>query len=481
MKRMSLIALHAATAVAWTALPLASPANAQRIDRLSPEVLEYVSVRDTVVAFTNVRLVDGTGGPARAGQTVVVAAGRIAAVGAGSAVTVPPRARVLDLAGHTLIPGLVGLHNHTYYAFGGRSVQMSFAGPRLNLGGGVTTIRTAGAQHPYAELNMKRAIDLGRIPGPRMHASGPYINGDVSAGSSQTPLRTAEDARRVARYWAEEGASWLKASGSISRVALGAAIDEAHKHGMRVTGHLCSVSFREAAALGIDNLEHGLITNSDYVRDKKPDVCPPENMRVQVDVDIEGDDVAATFRDLIAHRVAVTSTLSVYELFVPTRAPLDPRVLPALSPEARSELDKSRRELSANPAFQVPPLLFQKMMQWERAFVRAGGLLAAGVDPWGNGSLPGYGDQRNYELLVEAGFAGEEAVRIMTLNGARVLGEDSLYGSIEVGKLADLVILRGDPVRTPADIRNVVHVFKDGVGYDPAKLVRSVDGQVGIR
>jgi imidazolonepropionase-like amidohydrolase len=481
MKLESRIARCTAAAIVLGALPLAGSANAQRVDRLSPEVLEYVSVRDTVVALTNVRLVDGTGSPARNGQTVLIAGGRIAAVGAGASVTIPAHARVIDLGGHTLIPGLVGLHNHTYYAFGGRSVQMSFAGPRLNLGGGVTTIRTAGAQHPYAELNMKRGIDAGRIPGPRMHASGPYINGDVSPVSSQTPLRTTDDARRVARYWAEEGATWLKASGSISRDALGAAIDEAHKHGMRVTGHLCSVTFREAAALGIDNLEHGLITNSDYVKNKKPDVCPPENMRVQVDVDIAGDDVAATFRDLIAHRVAVTSTLSVYELFVPTRAPLDPRVLPALSPEARSELEKSRRELSANPAFQVPSLLFQKMMQWERAFVRAGGLLAAGVDPWGNGSLPGYGDQRNYELLVEAGFTGEEAVRIMTLNGARVLGEDTLYGSIEAGKLADLVVVRGDPVRTPSDIRNVVLVFKDGVGYDPVKLLRSVDGQVGIR
>ena len=238
---------------------------------------------------------------------------------------------------------------------------------------------------------------------------------------------------------------------------------------------------REAAALGIDNLEHGLITNSDYIANKRPDVCPPENMRAQVDVDLDGDEVKATYRDLIAHDVVVTSTLSVYELFVPERAPLDPRVMDALAPEAKQALDDFRRELLAGGGLVVPTRLFDKMMKWEYAFVRAGGKLAAGVDPWGNGSLPGYGDQRNYELLVEAGFSPEEAVRIMSLNGAALLKEDHLYGSVEPGKLADLVVIRGNPVATPGDIRNVAMVFRDGVGYDPEKLVADVRGQVGIR
>ncbi len=457
------------------------PVAAQEIQQLSPQVLRYVTVPERIVALVNARVIDGTGAPAVDGRTVLLRDGRIAAVGPSAAVPVPAGARVVDVAGHTVIPGIVGLHNHTYYAFGGRSVQMSFTGPRLYLAGGVTTIRTAGAQHPYAELNMKRAIEAGQEPGPRVHASGPYLNGPGGPGANSPPLMTEADARRVVAYWSEEGVTWLKASGSITRAVLGAAIDEAHRRGMGFTGHLCSVTFREAAALGIDNLEHGLITNSDYVRDKRPDACPPENMRAQVDVDIMGEDVKATFRDLIANGVSVTSTLSVYELFVRERAPLDPRVLDALAPEARQALDADRAALMSTTQFSVPLLLFQKMMQWEREFVRAGGLLAAGVDPWGNGSLPGYGDQRNYEILVEAGFSAEEAIRIMTLNGAKVLREDSLYGSIEPGKRADLVVLRGDPVASPADIRNVTLVFRDGVGYDPARLIADVRGQVGIR
>ncbi|MGI9182078.1 MAG: amidohydrolase family protein [Longimicrobiaceae bacterium] len=448
---------------------------------LSPAVREFVSVDAPAVALTHVRVVDGTGAPPADGQTVLIENGRIAAVGATGRVRVPRGARVIELRGHTVIPGIVGMHNHTYYAYGGRSVQMWYTGPRLYLANGVTTIRTAGAQHPYAELNMKRGVEDGLVPGPRVHASGPYLTGLVGPGTPSHSLITEEDARRVVAYWAEEGATWLKASSTITRAVLGAAIDEAHQRGIRFTGHLCSVTFREAAALGIDNLEHGLITNSDHIPEKQPDVCPPDNMIRQVDVDLDGEEVQATYRDLIARNVAITSTLSVYEGFVPDRAPSDPRVQAALAPEAREALTQFRQDLQQGRGLVVPLRLLEKMMRWEREFVRRGGMLVAGVDPWGTGSLPGYGDQRNYELLVEAGFTPVEAIRVMTLNGAKLLREDHLYGSIEPGKLADLAILRGDPVRTPAEIRNVVLVFKDGIGYDSAKLIESVNGQVGIR
>jgi imidazolonepropionase-like amidohydrolase len=126
--------------------------------------------------------------------------------------------------------------------------------------------------------------------------------------------------------------------------------------------------------------------------------------------------------------------------------------------------------------------VFRKAQEFEVAFVRAGGLLAAGVDPTGNGgALPGFGDQRNYELLIEAGFAPVEAIRILTANGAKVLGIDDRLGTIAAGKIADLVVIKGDPIAQPAEIRNVVTVFKDGVGYDSAKLVESVKGVVGVR
>ncbi|MGH7465655.1 MAG: amidohydrolase family protein, partial [Longimicrobiales bacterium] len=200
------------------------------------------------------------------------------------------------------------------------------------------------------------------------------------------------------------------------------------------------------------------------------------------ELDIGSDAVHATLDDMVNNNVAMTSTLAVYELSVPGRPPLEQRMLDAMSPETRQEYLATRQRYIDNPQAGASPEVLAKAMQYEREFVKRGGLLAAGVDPTGNGgALPGFGDQRNLELLVEAGFTPVEALRIMTLNGAKVLGVDRDLGSIEVGKIADLVVVNGNPAAVPGDIRKVTHVFKDGVGYDPVKLIDSVRGAVGIR
>jgi cytosine/adenosine deaminase-related metal-dependent hydrolase len=126
--------------------------------------------------------------------------------------------------------------------------------------------------------------------------------------------------------------------------------------------------------------------------------------------------------------------------------------------------------------------LLKKEMAFEVAFARAGGLLLSGPDPTGNGGvLPGFGDLRGVELLVEAGFTPVEAIRIATANGARYLGQLDRIGTIEAGKRADLVVVSGDPATRIADIENTELVFKDGIAYDPAKLLGSVRGMVGTR
>ena len=441
---------------------------------------QYISVDAPVVALTHVRIVDGTGAAPVEDQTIIITNGRIDAVGPGASVRVPAGAKVLDLTGHTVIPGLVGLHDHTFYTTSARAVQSNSTAPLLYLGSGVTTVRTTGSYSPYNELNLKRQIDKG-WPGPRMFVTGPYLTGE-GAGGGMHMLLTEEDARRVVNYWADEGATWIKFYTTVSRNVMKAAIDEAHKRGVKVTGHLCSVSFREAVALGIDNLEHGLLTNTDYDPSKKPDLCPGGSEAKLASLDIQGPQVQQTIQDMVAAKVPMTSTLAVFELFVPNRPPLEQRTLDAMSPEVRTEYLTARARLSEPGSFAISPEVFKKSLQFEYAFVKAGGLLAAGVDPTGNGgALPGFGDQRNYELLLEAGFTPPEAIRILTLNGAKVLGIDDRTGSIAAGKLADLVVIQGDPIARPAEIRRVVTVFKEGVGYDSAKLISAVRGQVGIR
>ena len=468
--------------LAIVALVAAGSAAGQSTDSLPTAIQEVVRVTAPVVALTHVQLVDGTGAPPAADRTIVIEDGRIAAVGPAGEVEIPDGAEVLDLAGHTVIPGFVGLHDHTFYTTSGRRVQSTFSAPRLYLAGGVTTIRTTGSYHPYSELSLKRAIEAREAPGPRIHVTGPYLTGG-SGVSYMTQVSTPEDARRVVAYWADEGATWFKAYTEISRAELGAVIDEAHSRNLKVTGHLCSVSFREAVELGIDNLEHGFFTNTDYEPDKPADNCPTDFRQTLLTVDLDGPDVRRTFDAMIENGVAMTSTLAIYELIVPGRpSEIDPRVLAALAPEAEADYLRSREEITANADASQWPELFPRAQAFEKAFVEAGGLLAAGVDPTGiGGALAGFGDQRNYELLIEAGFTPVEAIRIMTLNGARVLGEEAEYGSIEVGKRAELAVIEGDPVARPVEIRNVRLVFKDGLGYDSARLIESVEGQVGIR
>ena len=463
-------------------LALACPilATAQQ-PQLSQGTREYVSVDAPVVALQNVRVVDGTGDAPAENQTIVIQNGRIIAVGPAASARVPAGARTIDLQGHTVIPGMFGLHDHTFYTTRGRSVQLQFTAPKLYLGSGVTTIRTTGGTSPYHEINMKRSIEAGREPGPRMHLTGPYVTG-IGSAPTMAQVGTPEDARRLVAYWAEEGVTWFKAYTAISRAALGAAIDEAHKRGLKFTGHLCSVSFREAVALGIDNLEHGLFTNSDYATGKEPDQCPNTLSQSVRDVDVAGPEVAQTIKEMVDNDVAMTSTLAVYELTYPDRPPLEDRVLEALAPEAREEYLAVRAQVKERASQSNVPKLFHNAQKFERAFVAAGGLLGAGVDPTGiGGALPGFGDQRNYELLIEAGFTPVQTIQIMTLNGAKILGVDEQLGSITTGKVADLVVIRGNPIANHGDIRNVVTVFKDGVGYDSAKLIEAVKGQVGIR
>ena len=440
----------------------------------------FIKVDAPVLALTHVRVIDGTGAAAREDQTLVVRDGSIAAVGNGASTAAPPGATVLDLSGRTIVPGLVMVHEHLYYTTGpGVYGQLGASFSRLYLAGGVTTMRTGGNVNGIMDINLARRIAAGELPGPDIDATAPYVNGPSTFLQMHT-IRTADEARRHVAYWADQGATSVKAYMQISRDALRAAVEEAHRRGMKVTGHLCSVTYSEAVDAGIDDLEHGFLAATDFVPDKQPDVCPGQGRGQQTiaALDVNGEPFKTLARKLVDRHVALTSTLTVFETLTPKR-PLPPG-LDVLVPQLKDVFQRAYDRAQQNEQ-SIYATLFPKAMALERAFARAGGLLIAGTDPTGAGGVvPGFSNQRQIELLVEEGFTPVEAISIATLNGAKYLGRDGRIGSVAPGKQADLVVVNGDPSKSIADIRRVETVFKRGVGYDPAKLIDSVKGQVGI-
>ena len=466
---------------------------AQTADVLEPEVRKYVRVSTSKVVLEHVRVIDGTGAPARADQTIAIEGGKITAIGPGADQQRSADVTVLDLRGYSVIPGIVGMHGHLYffarpnlqadgsYDGPGLGIPMSFSAPRLYLANGVTTMRTAGSVEPQTDVNLKQAIEKGVVPGPHLDVTGPYLGGPTLHAQV---LTGPQDARETVDFWVDHGVTSFKAYVNITRAELQAVITEAHKRGVKVLGHLCSVTYEEAAESGIDSLEHGFFVNTQLDPGKQPDKCSDSRGDYTLEhmSAAQADRLLAT---LIKDHVAITSTLPNTAFSVPSlnqdqdgKPPLTPAALAAMSTAAREAyfIDLKRNRANGKDLTR----LLHRDMELEHDFFARGGLLMAGSDPGGPfGSIPGFADHREIELLVEGGFTPVQAIQIATLNGAIFLGRQNQIGSISVGKNADLVVIRGDPAAHISDIENVEIVFKDGVGYDTRKLLDSVKGHYG--
>ncbi len=443
-----------------------------------------------VIALIHARMIDGTGSPALENQAVILDNGKIADLGPSSSVSVPPGARVLDLSGKTVFPGLVMLHEHLFTISPDSKpskillVEQPVSFPLLYLAAGVTTLRTAGSIDAQADLAIKRAIDSGQHPGPDMFLTAPYLESNPLTFSQMHALASPDEVRRAVDHGAAEGMTSFKAYIHLTPEELKAAIDEAHSKGLKITGHLCSVGFTEAADMGIDGLEHGLGVDTEFFPGKQPGVCPPDRAAEKdfdARVDVESPEVQRLIHHLVERHVAITSTMAVFEDATDNLQPMS-----ALEDrEMRALCFKSALIYRIIRKVVLPRIvmhhLMGKEMQFERDFVAAGGLLLAGSDPTGDGgTVAGYADQREIELLVKAGFTPVEAIHIATANGAEYLGQNDRIGTIAKGKQADLVVVTGDPSKNVSDIRSVNIVFRNGVGYSSAKLFQAVRGLVGV-
>lgn len=459
-------------------LLIAPQSNAQQF---TATVKQFISVNSDTVALTHAKIIDGTGGPSKTDQTILIIKGKIAKL--GNNISVPANAKTIDCSGKTIIPGMVMMHEHLFY--GERvapyylGLAMPFSFPRLYLAGGVTTMRTTGTVEPQTDLNIRNDINDGKIPGPNIDVTGPYIEQAGIPIPEMLYIKNPEEATKEVNYWADMGCTSFKLYMDLTRAEAKAAIEAAHKRGIKVTGHICSITYREAAELGIDNLEHGFLVSTDFVTGKKEDECAAQAGSLSLmGLDINSPAMKDLMKFLIEKNVAITSTLPVFEPYTGRE------VFPggggdAVVQPVRAVVEKGFHAAIGKDA--AAAALFKKEMAWEKQFVEMGGRLMAGVDPTGAGrTIPGYADQHTMELLVEAGFNFSQAVKICSLNAAQYLGREKEIGTIAEGKNADLILINGDPEKNIKDVRNTETVFKNGVGFDSKKLFDSVKGKVGL-
>ncbi|MBS1562837.1 MAG: amidohydrolase family protein [Bacteroidetes bacterium] len=449
----------------------------------SPQVRQYFSVKADTIAITDATVIDGTGSPAKPHQTLIIINGRISKTGDAKSITPPPGARLVNGTGKTLVPGLVMVHEHLYYTIPFENffnvAEMPYTFPRMYLAGGATTVRTAGSIEPQTDLNIKRMIGEGKMIGPDMDVTAPYMERVGFDIPSINVIKDSAEAARSVGFWADKGCTSYKMYMHIKKEDLAAVVREAHARHLKVTGHLCTVTYREAAEIGIDDLEHGFMASSDFDANKKENEFDygPASTALR-NLDVNSPKMKELIQFLVSKKTAITSTLPV---FIPYT---DREAVPgggedALLPEVRERVVGQWKQMQHRDS--IPNALFKKELAWEKQFYDAGGLLIAGTDPTGAGrTIAGYSNHTQIELLAEAGFTPEQAIKICTLNGAIYLGRDKEIGTLAAGKKADIVLLDGDLSKDIHAIRNTEIVFKNGIGYDSKKIFESVKGKVGL-
>ena len=452
--------------------------------KFSSAVQQFIRYSQDTIALIHVNIIDGSGGPAKADQTVLVIQGRFAAISGNinGRIPMPLGTRVIiDCSGKTIIPGMVMMHEHMFYGesqppfYIGQAMPLSF--PKLYLAGGATTIRTTGTVEPQTDLNIRKWIGEGKMTGPDMDVTTPYIEREGIPIPEMLFVKNTAEAERETAYWIDMGCTSVKAYMDITRADLDTVIAVAHKKNVKVTGHLCSITFREAATAGIDNLEHGFMVSTDFAPLKESDKCTSGTSSL-LKMDVNDPAMKDLISYLVQKNVAITSTLPVFEPYTGRE------IIPgggdsALLPQIREKLEKQYHLMERKDSGSAA--LFRKEMAWEKMFVDMGGRLMAGIDPTGAGRvIPGYADRHVLELLVEAGFSFPLAVKICSLNAAEYMGRDKEIGSISVGKRADFVIMNGNPEKDIRSVRNTELVFKNGIGFDSKKIFESVKGKVGM-
>ena len=418
------------------------------------------------LVFRHADLFDAVTGRIRARTTVVVTGNRITNVGPDSRVAIPSGAEVVDATGKTLLPGLWDMHVHTSDDDG-----------LLHLAAGVTSVRDMA--NDFDELQRRRHHwDDGSRLGPRVLMAGFLDGPGPFRGPTKVLVSTDSEARAWIDRYAATGYIQTKVYSSITPALVPVIVEESHKLGLRVSGHIPNgMTAEQAVREGFDEIQHANFWFLNFWGDSVGDTRTPVRFTAVAErgalLDLGSERVRAFIRLLQERHTALDPTVGVFEqLFVARKGVIQPGYdsvavrLPA----------QVRRSLLAG-GLPVPEGMdqryrdsFEAMLKFLKLMYDAGIPIEAGTDAW----PLGFAYERELELYAQAGIPPAAVLQIATINAARITHRDSVLGSVTAGKLADLILVDGHPVKRISDIRRVRLVVKDGVVYEPAALYRAV-------
>lgn len=423
--------------------------------------------RDHVIALEGATLIDGTGGAPQPDALIIIRNGHIEAIARVNEIPIPSGAVRVDLVGKTVMPGLIDAHAHVERWAAGRYVAWGVTTVR-DLHGGTDTV-----------LTLKNDLNLGSILGPRMFSAGAMIDGTPTTYPNATGIATAEQARRAVDQHAVAGVDYLKVYTKVTPSLLRPLIDEAVKLRLPVAAHLGKTDALTAARLGVVSIEHmaGVV----QAATGDPSYAIAHNSfftgwttEEKGWASLDSSSVARTARALAQTKVAIVPTLIVHDMLSRLDNPIllmrpGMEDVPENAQSVRSVPSLLRRTGWRSGDFEAFRRSRRRQDQFVREYKRAGGTIAAGSDAANQLLIPGYSLHEEMSLLVAAGLTPLEAITAATRRGAQLLQADSL-GILAPGKVADLVVLNGNPVGNIAATRNIAMVIIRGRVIRPDSL-----------
>lgn len=416
------------------------------------------------VTIVNANLFDAETGKSVPGTTVLIEGNRIKAVGKDGKVKIPAGAERIDARGRALLPGLADMHVHLSE---GEGVQ--------HLAAGVTTVRDL-ANDTDTLLAMKRRMDAGEELGPRIYMSGIIDGPGPFAGPTPVLVDTEAKVREAVDNYAKLGYQAVKIYSSVKPELVPTIIKLAHEKGLRAAGHVPAfMTARQFVEAGADEVHHVNFLFLNFFFDEVQDTRTPARITALGEragtLDLNSPEVSSFIQLLQDRHTTIDTTVTIFYSMFTDRAGT---VSAAHAPIASRLPPQVRRSLLGG-GLPIPEgrdsqyrAAGEALLRMVKRLYDAKIMLVAGTD-----NMPGFTLHRELEMYVQAGIPAPDVLRIATLNGAKVLGRDAQWGSIAPGKLADMILVDGDPARRISDIRNTDLVIKDGKVYEPAALYRS--------